>query len=392
MNKIPHIAKLPEIRACLDYFTGHRRELEELIIEVQQVPSPTFSEGARADFVQLQLTELGLKDVSQDAMHNVFGRYPGTDADAGLAIILSAHLDTVFSADTDLTIQRDGERLCGPGIGDNATGVAGLIFLAKTLREHQIVPQADLWFVFNAGEEGLGDLRGMRAVVDRFGEHAIYLVVEGGSYGQIMYEAIGVSRFRVDIETDGGHSWGSFGQPSAVHEMGHLISEIANITVPARPRTTFNVGVVEGGTTINSIAARSSMLLDLRSEDTKQLKELVKKFRRIIATRQSLALAQGKSITYYVFQVGNRPAGALSASDPLIGWAKAGLEYVGCSPIKFIAGSTDANIPLSRGLRAVCVGLAHSGNSHRSDEFIELDQLPRGMQQLMLLTMAAGGV
>ena len=391
MNNIEKISQDLRIQSVLSSFIKRQSELEDLIVAVQQIPSPTFAEKDRAAFIEARFADIGLRDVAQDSIHNVFGRLPGKFPASSNPVILSAHSDTVFSTKTDLAVRREGRYLFGPGIGDNATGVAGLLFLAQTMKMFHIQPAADLWFVSNTGEEGLGDLRGMRAVVQRFGNQAIYIVVEGGSYGQIMHEAIGVRRFRVEIVTDGGHSWGSFGQPSAIHELGHLISALDRMKVPTKPRTTFNVGLVEGGTTVNSIAATSSLLLDLRSEEASELDQLVAKVNGIVADRQSQAKRSGKKITYRIEQVGDRPAGRIPRKDPLIQWAEGVLNLIGCSPITFVAGSTDTNIPLSMGIRSICVGLTYSGNSHRQDEYIEPAHLPFGMQQLLLLSLAATG-
>jgi acetylornithine deacetylase/succinyl-diaminopimelate desuccinylase-like protein len=389
MNHIERIAQDRRVKECLASFIKQQAYFEELIISIQQIPSPTFSESDRANFVEAQFAGLGLQDVTQDSIHNVFGRLRGRSSVSTNPLVLSAHSDTVFPVGTDLTIHREDHQLYGPGIGDNATGVAGLLLLAQSIKEFNLHPQEDIWFVCNVGEEGLGDLRGMRAVVENFGGQATYIIVEGGSFGQIMHEAIGVSRFRVDIKTEGGHSWGSFGQPSAVHELGHLVSALDCMKVPSTPRTTFNVGVVDGGTSINSIAASASLLLDLRSEDANELKRLVKQFKGIVAERQSQAERNMRNITYLVSQVGDRPVGRIPRGDRLVQWAKDALEYVGCSSISFIVGSTDANVPLSEQIRSVCVGLTQSGNSHRLDEFIELEYLPFGMQQLTLLALAA---
>ena len=389
MTRIKQIAADLRVKESLACFINRRQDLEELIVAMQQVPSPTFAEEHKAGLIEAKFTALGLKDVVQDSMHNVFARLPGNSPSSFSPVILSAHSDTVFPLGTDLSVRREDQQLIGPGIGDNANGVAGLLFLAEIMQAYGIVPMADIWFVCNVGEEGLGDLRGMRAVVQRFGQQAVYIIVEGGSYGQIMHEAIGVSRFRVEIRTDGGHSWGSFGRPSAVHEIGHLIGELDNLWVPAKPRTTFNVGLVEGGTSVNSIAASAKLLLDLRSEDTSELDRLVRQFRNIVAKRQEQAKKAGRRILYQITQVGERPAGQLSRNDQLVQISKEALQFVGCSPITFIAGSTDANVPLSMGMRSVCVGLTYSGNSHREDEYIEPEYLPFGMQQLMLLSLAA---
>jgi tripeptide aminopeptidase len=389
MRTIQQISQDPRVNSALSSFVERQPELEDLIVAIQQIPSPTFAEKDRAEFVEARFAELGLQDITQDSIHDVFGRLPGKSPTPAGPVILSAHSDTVFPLHTDLSIRREDGYLYGPGIGDNATGVAGLLFLAQTLKRFDIQPEEDLWFVSNVGEEGMGDLRGMRSVVQRFGSQAIYIVVEGGSYGQIMHKAIGVSRFRIEIETPGGHSWGSFGQPSAVHEMGHLISALDEMRVPSKPRTTYNVGVVEGGTTINSIAASASLLLDIRSAEASELERLVNRVKDIVAGRLAEAKRSGKEIMYRVEQVGDRPAGRIPRKDPLVQWAEGALQYVGHSPVTFIAGSTDCNIPLSRGLRSVCIGLTCSGNSHRQDEFIELEYLPAGMQQMLLLSMAA---
>ncbi len=391
MSRINQIAQEPRVQTALASFEAKRNVLLESIIAIQQIPSPTFHEKERAASIETRFLNLGLQDVEQDSLHNVYGRLPGRDPTCAIPVVISAHSDTVFPYETDLTVTQDGRFFYGPGIGDNSTGVAGLLSLAETLRTYDLKPEADLWFLSNVGEEGLGDLRGMKAAVHRFGRRAIYLVVEGGSYGQITHEAIGVRRFRIEIETPGGHSWGSFGKPSATHELGHLIAAIDELTIPTLPRTTFNVGIVEGGTTINSIAASASLLLDLRSEETAELDKLVEQVRSIVEYRREKARGAGRDVRFRVEQVGNRPAGRTSRDSPLVRMAENALQYVGCSPITFIAGSTDANIPLSEGLRSVCIGLTRSGNSHRIDEFIDTVDLPAGMQQLLLLTLAASG-
>jgi acetylornithine deacetylase/succinyl-diaminopimelate desuccinylase-like protein len=391
MNRISQIAQEPHVQIALASFAENRDVLLELIIAIQQIPAPTFYEEERAASIEARFLDLGLQDVGQDSLHNVCGRLPGSDPSSVTPVVISAHSDTVFPFETDLTVTQDGRFLSGPGIGDNATGVAGLLILAQTLRDYKLKPKADLWFLSNVCEEGLGDLRGMKAAVQRFGQQATYLVVEGGSYGQITHEAIGVCRFRIEIITPGGHSWGSFGNASATHELGHLIAAIDGLRVPTLPRTTFNVGIVEGGTTINTIAASASLLLDLRSEEMAELDKLVEQVRNIVDYRRRKAKEAGRDVEFCIEQVGSRPAGRISRDSPPVRWAENALHYVGCSPITYIAGSTDANIPLSQGLRSVCVGLTRSGNSHRLDEFIDTADLSAGMQQLLLLTLAASG-
>ena len=390
MNYIEQLAKRPSVQAALQSFNEKLEQIVDLAIAVQQVPAPTFAEAERAAFVQSRFEALGLVDVFQDDLHSVYGRYPGTDPQQP-PLIISAHTDTVFAADTDLTIRREPPLIYGPGLGDNSTGVAGILWLAQTLRDFELQTKADCWFVGNVGEEGLGDLRGMRAVVDHFGNQATYIVVEGGLFGQIAHQAIGVRRFRIQVKAPGGHSWGSFGNASAIHELGRLIAAISNINVPAEPKTAYNVGVIEGGTTINSIAQAAHLLLDLRSEDEGELARLVQTVEKIVAKASGGHNGRSDGVSITMELIGNRPAGHIARETELVRWAEAALRVVGCEEVSYIAGSTDANIPLSQGIMAVCIGLTQSGNAHRLDEYMDPTHLPQGLGQLLLLTLAAGG-
>lgn len=392
MNRIEQIAQHSDVQAALRGFEKRQARAIDLIINIQQIPAPTFDEAARAAFVEKQMRALGLVDVRQDALNNVYGRFPGS-GNRGKAppVIVTAHSDTVFPAGTDLRVRHNGRYIYGPGIGDNATGVAGLLLLAEALRRYRLQPPADIWLVANVGEEGMGDLRGMRAVVHRFGPQASYIVVEGGLHGQIAHQAIGVSRYRITVEADGGHSWGNFGEVSAVHELSRIVAGIAELQVPETPKTSFNVGTIEGGTSVNTIAQQARALLDLRSEEEDTLVWLVGRVREVIQKVKRQVRRRGQSVRVQMTQVGNRPAGHIPRSTPLVVWAEQALRYIDCEQVVYISGSTDANIPLSRGIAAVCVGLTVSGNAHRLDEFIDPTALPGGMQQLLLLTLAAAG-
>jgi len=388
-HRIRHLANDFRVKQAISSLGEAVADLVDLIIAVQQIPAPTFEEAERATFIEKCFIDLGLHDVQHDALHNVFGCLPGTNRNLADPVIVSAHSDTVFPEETDLTTKRVGKLLYGPGIGDNATGVAGNITLAKLLKLYNLTPRADIWLVANVGEEGLGNLRGMQAVVKRFGRNARYIVIEGGSYGQLMYQAIGVRRFRLTVETPGGHSWGSFGQPSAVHELGIFINDVARIHVPRSPKTTFNIGVIEGGTAVNTIASSASLLLDLRSEQMATLDQLVSQVSAIVNSRQDKVIQSNQDVKFHFQEVGNRPAGKISRDDLLVRYAEEALTHVGWPQIAHIAGSTDANIPLSQKIPSVCIGLTTSGNSHRIDEYIDLAHLQAGMEQLLLLTLAA---
>lgn len=389
MNDIARIARKAPVKKALKAFENGLEEALDLAIEIQQIPSPTFHEADRADFVRTRFSELGLVDVQQDEMHNVFGRLPGTNPDLP-PVIISAHIDTVFDQATDLTVTRlngEGENiLYGPGLADNSMGVAGILLLADVLGRFNIRPKTDIWFVGNVAEEGLGDLKGMRSVVQRFQQAEAYIIVEGGSYGHIFHGAIGVRRYRITVRTDGGHSWGNFGSPSAIHILGRFIAAVDDLVVPRKPKTTYNVGVIEGGTTINSIASEAALLLDLRSAGPEELSTLVVQVKKLVDK-----FGRKKGVKVEMEEIGNRPAGEIPVDTPLVVWATQALTEVGFDTYSLLSGSTDANIPISKGYPAVCIGLANAGNTHRLDEYLDPTHLTNGLCQLLLLTLAAAG-
>lgn len=409
MNRVQRIAANPSVQKALGNLRQGVDEVVDRIVQIQQIPSPTFEEQQRAAFLAGQFREMGLVDVHQDDLYNVYGRFPGqgrtgeaaptnrpahTDASnenaserlngTAARVVVSAHLDTVFPAGTDLTVRRENAHVYGPGIGDNSTGLAGLLTLAQMLGRYEMKPERDIWFVANVGEEGLGDLRGMRRVVERFGGAARYIVVEGGLFGQIFHRGIAVRRYRITARTPGGHSWGSFGHASAIHELARLVVAIDHLDTPSSPKTTYNIGIIEGGRSVNTIAERASLLLDLRSESSDALAQLVAKVERLVAK-----LAKRPEVTVEMEMIGNRPLGAIPADAPLVSWAYAALRAAGQKQIEFVAGSTDANAPLSKGYEAVCIGLARASNTHRLDEYVDTRYLADGLTQLLLLTLAA---
>lgn len=384
MDKIDQIAARDDVRVALTRFEEQLEQIIGLTVTIQQIPAPTFEEARRADFVAQRFAEIGLQDVVQDELHNVYGRRPGRSELEPL--IVTAHSDTVFDVGTDLSVRRHDGRLYGPGIADNSLGLTGLITLAETMAAFDWRGDRDVWFVANVGEEGLGNLRGMRAVVERFAGKGTYLVLEGGLYGYICHQGIGVERYRIEATTPGGHSWGAFGTPNAIHVLAQLIATLTELSVPDNPKTTYNVGVIEGGTTINTIAGSASLLLDLRSEDPATLASLVAR----VDERVQHANEQD-DVDVAMVNIGSRPAGFLARESNLVRWSQSALARVGCRQPEFTVGSTDANIPLSRGLPAVCIGLTRSGNTHRIDEFMELAPIPRGLGQALLLLLAASG-
>lgn len=372
----------PAVRRALAELADYRPMLETAIA-VQQIPAPTFDEAERAAFVLDRLQGLGLSDVACDAIGNVYARRPGQRPSP--ALLVSAHLDTVFPRETDLRLRYEGERVYGPGLGDNSTGMAGMIHLAQAMQRHDLPNEGDVWFVGNVGEEGLGDLRGIRAAVDRLRNRlGRVIVLEGCDFGTLHHQAIGVRRYRIEAIAPGGHSWGNFGTPSAIHALVQLAARITELTVPRSPRTTFNIGVIEGGTSVNTIAEHASMLLDMRSVSASALANLIAQVDRLVAS----VSAESHEVQIKVETVGDRPSGMIARDHELVQAAVSAYHAVGAH-VSFQQSSTDANIPLSQGIPAICVGLTDGGNAHRHDEFILPANLGRGLQALLLLTLAA---
>jgi tripeptide aminopeptidase len=355
----------------------------ETAIAIQQIPAPTFDEGTRAAFVAERMRAIGLAEVEIDPIGNVYGCRPGASGETGL--LIAAHLDTVFPAGTDLAVRREGGRVYGPGLGDNSLGVAALLHLASALERHRVAHPGPIWFVANVGEEGLGDLRGMRAAVERLdGRVDAVIALEGCDPDRIIHAGLGVRRYRISAAAAGGHSWGDFGAPSAVHALVRLAARISQLDVPQSPRSSFNIGVIEGGSSVNTIAERAALLLDLRSTGPAGLQGLVRQVERAVAE----ARAFERGVTFMFETVGDRPAGSIPRKHPLAQAAAAAYRAEGFQA-SFEIASTDANIPLSRGLPAVCVGVCDGANEHRLDEYIEPRRLAAGMRALLWLALAA---
>lgn len=351
----------------------------ELAVQIQQIPAPTFNEMKRAAFIRELFSKEGLHDVSMDEAGNVYGRL-ALDAERSKdakPFIVSAHLDTVFPSDTDLRVTRSPNLIHGPGLGDNSLGVAALFGLLWMLRERKIELGGDLWFVANVCEEGLGDLRGMKAVVERFGADVqAYLILEGLALGHVYHRSVGVRRYRVTARTTGGHSWSDYGKPSAIHELAKLVVQLTSLELPGHPRTTMNVGKISGGTSVNVIASEATLDLDLRSEGQESLAELVSRVEKLIHN------ASRHDVRVEAKVIGQRPAGEMSPNHPLVKLAEECLREQDIEPI-LTTGSTDANIPLSKGYPAIVLGVSTGGGAHTVHEFISTGPVAQGMEQLV---------
>lgn len=373
----------PALRAALNAAEASVEEVAALARQVAEIPSPTFEEFERAQFVRGRFAKQGY-DPADDAAGNVTVIRPGVNRSG--ALLLAAHTDTVFSRETNHTVTAEAGRLRGPGIGDNSLAVAALLTLPRLLDAAGLRTTRDVILCANTGEEGLGDLRGIkRAVADHRERLGAVIALEGHNLGRLTYQAVGSRRFRVTVTGPGGHSWGAFGKPSAIHVLGQMIAEIAALPVPSEPKTTFNVGTIEGGVSVNTIAPRASFVLDLRSIDADALEAVVARVQEI-ADRHHTG-----GIRVVLEVIGDRPTGTQSASAPILQLARAVLREIQVDAV-LDASSTDANVPIALGIPAVCIGLTTGGLVHREDEYIDIAPIGLGMQQLVLLVAGIAGV
>ncbi len=359
-----------------------QRYVIERACNIQQIPAPTFAESKRADYVFAEFSRLGVPTVSRDSVGNV---YAGKDGGSGPCLVVTAHLDTVHPAVGPLALERSQDRISGPGIGDNSLGVAALLGVARYMMETKRDFGGEVWLVANVCEEGLGNLAGMQAVVEHFGSRAgAYFIIEGLGLGQVCHRGLGVLRYRVTAETAGGHAWGDYGAPSAIHELAGVISAVTALPIARKPRTSLNVGVIQGGTSVNTIASRAWFEIDLRSEDQTTLTRLANRVKRLVKARAKPGVAMK------IEPIGSRPAGGIRPSHPLVKLTLEILAELNVSANLEI-GSTDANFALSKGYPAICLGVTNGGNPHTVHEYIELAPVQTGLEQLIQILHRAWG-
>jgi tripeptide aminopeptidase len=365
---------------------------------ITEIAAPPFHEGARAAYLKKLLAAAGLR-VEMDATGNVIGEFPGTSQDI---VMLSAHLDTVFPAGTNVTVKRESGRLLAPGISDNGTGLAALVVMAQALREAKIRTKSTILFVADVGEEGEGNLRGMRAVVDAYRKRLKYVIaLDGSATEYVTTAALASRRVEIAISGPGGHSWSDFGVPNPIHALGRGIARFVTARVPESPRTSFNVGEIEGGTSVNSIPARALMKVDLRSESEAELGKLEGYLRESIqsgideemAAARDRGMAGGTSVLDLKISVlGVRPAGELPENSPLLAALLAADSRLG-NRSRRERSSTDANIPLSLGIPAISLGAGgRSGGAHTIEEWYDPTGRELGLQRVALTLLGIAGL
>ena len=385
------------VRRAFAFFETHAGEITEEHAALCAVPAPPFGEAARARYLGERLRARGLTEVETDAEGNCVALRRGRNLRP--LLVVSAHLDTVFPAETDLTVRRDEQRrMRAPGIADDGCGLAALVALVGALEECAIETEGSLLFVGTVGEEGEGNLRGARYLLTE-GAWAekidAFISLDGPGVERITNKALGSRRYRVRFSGTGGHSWGDFGAANPVHAMGRAVARLTSYPAPQHPRTTFNVGRVEGGAGVNVIAREASMDVDLRSESAEELGRLDAFFRRAAREAADDENAARRPATppleLEVRLIGDRPSGATSPHSAIVRLAEEATRALGYRP-RLDCSSTDSNIAISMGLPAITIGAGgSSGNSHTLDEWYDPRGRDIGLKRALLIMLGLVG-
>ncbi len=380
-DRVQRLRGSAQFATASTFIEGDYDRFVKELIALTEIPAPPFKEQARAKAYLEMLRAAGLSDVEIDAEGNAVGVYRGSGDPGGPMVAVVAHLDTVFPEGTNVTVKRDGNRLAAPGIGDNTRGIALMLTVIRAINAAKFATTSDVLFVGNVGEEGEGDLRGVKFLLrqgkykDRIKQ---FIAIDGSEQGDITRAGVGSLRYRVSFKGPGGHSYGAFGLVNPAFAMGSAMARMSKLQVPLQPKTTYSVGVVRGGTSINSIPSEMSMDVDLRSESCAELKKLNDSFLAIVkqavdeengvrSTRQGRIEADPKLI-------GDRPCGETPLTAPIVQTVSAVVRSFGLTP-GYSTSSTDSNVPMNMGIPAVTIGRGGpSGRGHSPDEWTEVDR------------------
>jgi len=388
-------ASTPVQAACSHLAAANARTLSWQR-DVTRIGAPTGLERARAEWMAAQFATIGWDRVHRDAAGNVIARRSVRTNDGAPAVWCCAHLDTVFD-DPHPVVTQDGPRLTGPGIGDNGRGLAALLALAHALSEASVETPHELVMACTVGEEGLGDLRGMRALMaDVRPAPLAVIAIDGAGEDRIVHAALGSIRWRITFHGPGGHSWADFGAPNPVHASGALVAALQAIVLPREPRTTLTVARIGGGESINSIPRDGWIEVDLRSTSGTVLADLSRTVQqavtRVERAENGRRALHTDALTAAIVQLGSRPCGALDADAPLVRLAMQATRTIGVAPVLSI-GSTDASIPISLGIPAIAIGAGgRGGGTHTPGEWYDDTRGIEGLQRAMLIITGAAGV
>ena len=407
-QEIASLAALPAPRAASAWLRAEEPQFASWQLEMARISAPPFGEAARSAWLQERFRALGLNEVHTDEVGNVFGVHHARQLSKSSAkqyTALSAHIDTVFPAGTPLNLRQHGSRLYGPGVSDNGAGAAALLAVAAALRAAKIALATPLLFIGNVGEEGEGDLRGMRHIFSQPKwkdsiRHS--LILDGAGSDTIVAEALGSRRFEIIVRGPGGHSWSDFGMPNPILVLAHAIHTFSQTVLPTSPKTTFNVGVIRGGTSVNSIPESASMRVDIRSTSMAEMERLEASLRFAVeqaveaesrsSERRSPSQKRSSGLTYEVVPIGNRPAGELDSNARILKVIRAVDAHLG-NAAQIQRASTDANIPLSLGREAIAIGGGGvGGGAHTLQEWFDCTGRDLGLKRILLTLLALTGV
>ena len=391
----PQLGENPQVRRALAWFVPNLNWINNQQIRLTEIPAPPFQEAARGAALKDLLTAAGL-NVQMDPTGNVIGELPGQKENE--IVTLSAHLDTVFPPGTDVKVRHDGAHLLAPGISDNGTGLTAIVAIARAIQEAHIKPERTILFVANVGEEGEGNLRGIRALVEAYrSKLKAMIVLDGAGTDYVTTIALASRRLEVEISGPGGHSWSDFGMPNPINALIRGSVRFINTKVPATPRTTFNLGQIEGGTSVNSIPYEAHLKVDVRSESEDELGKLESAFRECMAAgvRDEMESSRDRSrgrLEWKVSVIGSRPGGELAATSPLLASLRAA-DVIVENESRIERSSTDANIPLSLGIDAISIGAGgNGGGAHSLLEWYDPAGRELGLQRALLTLLGVAGV
>jgi acetylornithine deacetylase/succinyl-diaminopimelate desuccinylase-like protein len=388
----------PRVRQALAKLNGEAAVVTEEQIRITEIPAPSFRESLRGTHLAQLFADAGLK-VHTDQAGNVIGERAGSAK--GEYVMVTAHLDTVFPTGTDVRVRREGSKLFAPGISDNGAGLATLPAIARIMRDSKLETRSSILFVADVGEEGEGNLRGIRKLVENYRKQLRYVIaVDGASIDYVTTAALASRRVEITVTGPGGHSWSDFGVPNPINALARGIALFLKTPAPESPRTTFNVGSIEGGTSVNSIPAKVSIKVDLRSEADSEILKLEAALRRAIQTgvdeemqsARDHGVTSGAGLAIDTKVLGLRPGGALADNSPLLAAVQAADDYLG-NRARIERSSTDANIPLSVGIPAVAIGAGGvSGGAHSLQEWYDPTGREVGMQRVLLTLLQVAGL
>lgn len=396
-KEIQKLSKRSMMTKAFDRIKALEEETLRHHIELTEIAAPPFMEQQRAASFADRLQEVGVDSIWTDAVGNVIGLIKGSKG--AKTVALNAHLDTVFPEGTDVSVRVSNDTLYAPGIGDDTRGLAILITVAEVINELEIKPKSNVLLVASVGEEGLGDLRGVKELFSERGPKIdSWIAIDGGSIGRVNTKALGSYRYKLTFEGPGGHSWGAFGLANPHHALGSAIHHfvgLADAYTSDGPKTSYNVGVIEGGTSINSVPFSSSMLIDIRSVEPYRLDEmeqLLDQSMQQALEEQNSIRRRGEALTASLEKIGNRPSGALDPGLPLIQRAIAATELFGVAA-ELTRGSTDSNIPISLGIPAITIGRGGTGGkAHSLDEWWFDEKGYEAVQYALLVLLAEAGI